>query len=75
VPLFSVAKRTLQFLDMIPHIKFGRSDKRGFTLLELTPHQARATFLALDDVHAADSGIAAIGSYVVDPARPGLLKA
>ncbi|TFW26252.1 alkaline phosphatase [Massilia arenosa] len=67
--------RTEQFLQMNPHIRFGRSDKRGFTLMELTPQSSRATFLGLDDVQRADSGIAAVGAYVVESGRSGLLKA
>jgi alkaline phosphatase D len=64
--------RTLEYVDMNPHIKYGRSDKRGFMLMEVTPAKTTTNFVALDDVHDARSGIATVASFVVNAGRPGL---
>jgi alkaline phosphatase D len=64
--------RTLEYVDMNPHIKYGRSDKRGFMLMEVTPAKTTTHFVGLDDVRDAGSGIATIASFVVNAGRPGL---
>jgi alkaline phosphatase D len=64
--------RTLEYVDMNPHIKYGRSDKRGFMLMEVTPAKTTTHFLGLDDVRDAGSGIATVASFVVNAGRPGL---
>ena len=48
-------KRTQEYVDMNPHIKYGRSDKRGFMLMEVTPAATTTHFLGLDNVHDARS--------------------
>ena len=42
---------------MNPHIQYGRSDKRGFMLLEVTRQRTTTLFQRLDDAHAAGSGV------------------
>jgi alkaline phosphatase D len=64
--------RTLEYIDMNPHIKYGRSDKRGFMLMEVTPAKTTTNFVALDDVRDARSGIATVASFVVNAGQPGL---
>jgi len=63
--------RTQQFVDMNPDLHFGRSDKRGFMLLDLRPEQAAMSFLALDDVHDPQSRIATLASFTVADGKPG----
>jgi alkaline phosphatase D len=65
-------KRTQEFVDMNPHIKYGRSDRRGFMLMEVTPAKTTTHFVGLDDVRDAASGAAAIAGFVVNAERPGL---
>jgi alkaline phosphatase D len=43
-------QRTAQYLAMNPHIKYGRSDRRGYMLLEVTPKETRTRFMGLDEV-------------------------
>ncbi|HZX25772.1 MAG TPA: alkaline phosphatase D family protein [Telluria sp.] len=66
--------RTEQFLQMNPHITFGRSDRRGFTLMEVRPQSSRTMFMALDDVHDAQSGVAVLATHVVEDGRPGAVR-
>ena len=68
-------KRTQEYVDMNPHIRYGRSDKRGFMLMEVTPAKTTTHFVGLDDVRDAASGIATVASFVVNAGRPGLNSA
>ncbi|MFD2367152.1 alkaline phosphatase D family protein [Pseudoduganella sp. GCM10020061] len=63
--------RTEQYVEMNPHVKYGRSDKRGYMLMEITPGETRTIFLGLDDVRDERSGIAALASFRVRDGRPG----
>lgn len=64
--------RTEQYVAQNPHIKFGRSDRRGFVMMEVTPAHTIARFQALDDVRRADSGISTIARFLVEDGRPGI---
>ena len=63
--------RTLQYLDMNPHVKYGRSDKRGFMLMELTPSKTTTMFMGLDDVRDAKSGISKLATFEVADGKAG----
>lgn len=45
--------RTEENVERNPHILYGRSDRRGYMLLDLTPAATQARFMALDDVRDA----------------------
>jgi alkaline phosphatase D len=66
--------RTERMVADNPHIKFGRSDKRGFMLLDVTPQKTTTLFQALDDVHAPHSGLATLASFSVADGRPGIVR-
>jgi alkaline phosphatase D len=65
--------RTDQYVAQNPHIKYGRSDRRGFVMMEVTPARTTARFLGLDDVRRGDSGSSTLASFVVEDGRPGAL--
>lgn len=67
--------RTDQYVAQNPHIKFGRSDRRGFVMMEVTPARTITRFQALDDVRRADSGLSTIARFVVEDGRPGVVPA
>lgn len=67
--------RTDQYVAQNPHIKFGRSDRRGLVMMEVTHTRTTARFQALDDVRRADSGISTIARFVVEDGRPGIVTA
>jgi alkaline phosphatase D len=56
-------------------IKYGRSDKRGYMLLTVTPSDTTAHFLALDNVQDNASAIARAASFVVRSGQAGLIRA
>ncbi|NYE63331.1 alkaline phosphatase D [Duganella sp. 1224] len=66
--------RTEEYVRMNHAIKYGRSDKRGYMLLTITPADTTAHFLALDDVHNSASAIARAAGFVVRNGQPGLRK-
>lgn len=66
--------RTDRYVADNPHIKFGRSDRRGFVVMEVTATQATAHFQALDDVRRADSGLSTLARFVVEDGRPGVVR-
>jgi alkaline phosphatase D len=53
-------------------IKYGRSDKRGFMLLDIGPAKTTAMFQALDDVHDKTSKLGTAASFVVRDGKAGL---
>ena len=64
--------RTDQMVSINHGIKYGRSDKRGFMLLDITPAATTTLFQALDDVHDAGSAINTAARFVVRDGKPGL---
>jgi alkaline phosphatase D len=64
--------RTDQYVAMNPQLKFGRSDKRGFMLLEVQPARTTVLFQALDEVRDRNSGVATLARFQVDSGRAGL---
>lgn len=67
-------EQTEQFLSYNPHIKFGRSDKRGYMLMDITPKQIRSQFMALEDVYNVDSPITPLANFVVEDGRAGVVQ-
>ena len=65
--------RTQQYVDMNPALKFGRSDKRGLMLMQVTPQRTDVQFLALDDVHNPASALAQLAAFAVQSGHPGLV--
>jgi alkaline phosphatase D len=60
-------ERTLAQMANNPHMLYGRSDKRGFMLLEVTPRQTVSRFMALEDVRDAKSAVRELAAFrVVD---------
>ncbi len=67
--------RTDGYLAMNSHLHYGRSDRRGFVMMEVTPNRTTASFQGLDNVMAAESGISTLASFVVEEGRPGAVRA
>jgi alkaline phosphatase D len=67
--------RTERYLAHNPHLQYGRSDRRGFVMMEVTPARTTAMFQGLDDVATADSGISTLASFVVEDGKTGAVRA
>ena len=68
-------QRTQENVERNPHMLYGRSDRRGYMLLQVTPQSTQARFMALDDVHEARSGQAQVAAFVVSDRSPAVRRA
>ena len=67
--------RTQENVERNPHMLYGRSDRRGYMLVELTPQSAQARFMALDDVRDARSGQSQAAAFAVADGSPLIRRA
>ncbi|MBI3229024.1 MAG: alkaline phosphatase D family protein [Burkholderiales bacterium] len=67
--------RTERYMQDNPHTKFGRSDLRGFMLLDITPQQTTNTFVAMEDVTRSDSLAKNLARFVLEDGKIGVHKA
>ncbi|WP_036170746.1 hypothetical protein [Massilia sp. 9096] len=65
-------QRTREYVAMNPHIKYGRSDKRGYMFLEITPRETRARFMGLDEVHDPHTAQRELAAFRVADGKPGV---
>jgi len=65
-------QRTSQYVAMNPHIRFGRSDKRGYILMEITPRETRTRFMGLDEVRDPKTIQRELATFSVKDGRPGV---
>lgn len=66
--------RTQENVERNPHILYGRSDRRGYMLLDVTPDATNARFMALDDVRDARSGQSVLSAFAVQDGRPRIVR-
>ena len=59
-------QRTAQYVAMNPHIKYGRSDKRGYMLMAVTPKETRVQFMGLDEVRDPKTGQRELAAFRVE---------
>jgi alkaline phosphatase D len=67
--------RTQENVERNPHMLYGRSDRRGYMLIDLTPQSAQTRFMALDDVLDAASSQAQAAAFVVREGAPLIRRA
>jgi alkaline phosphatase D len=65
-------QRTSQYVAMNPHIKYGRSDKRGYMLLEVTPKETRSRFMGLDEVRDPNTIQRELAAFRVEDGKAGV---
>jgi alkaline phosphatase D len=65
-------QRTSQYVAMNPHIKFGRSDKRGYMLMEITPQETRTRFMGLDEVRDPKTIQRELAAFRIEDGKPGV---
>jgi alkaline phosphatase D len=64
--------RTDQLVALNPHIKYGRSDRRGYMLLEVTPQETRTRFMGLDDVRDPYTAQRELAAFRVEDGKVGV---
>jgi alkaline phosphatase D len=65
-------QRTAQYVAMNPHIKYGRSDKRGYMLMAITPKETRVQFMGLDEVRDPKTVQRELASFRVVDGKAGI---
>jgi alkaline phosphatase D len=69
---FGLNNATLQKARIFnPHLKYARSDQRGYMSFTLNAQALEARVMALDDPNARDSGVQVVARYAVNPREPG----
>ena len=66
--------RTERVMQDNPHIRFGKSDQRGYTVLEVKGRRATAHLRVIDTVRQRESMLATAASFVVEAGRPGVQR-
>lgn len=66
--------RTDLYVAHNPHIKYGRSDRRGYMLIALTPTRLQASYMGLEDVRSPDSPVETLASFQVVAGKAGLTR-
>jgi len=64
--------RTAQQVALNPHIQYGRSDRRGYMLLEVTPQETRTRFMGLDEVRDARTAQRMLAAFRVVDGKVGV---
>ena len=54
-----------------PHIKFGKSDQRGYTVLEVDGLRATAHLRVIDNARVLESTVSTAASFGVESGHPG----
>ena len=62
---------TERVMSYNPHMRFGKSDQRGYTLLALQGGRATAHMRVVSDARKPDNTVATAASFVVESRRPG----
>jgi alkaline phosphatase D len=65
-------QRTDDHVALNPHIRYGRSDRRGYMLMEVRPKETRTWFMGLDDVRDAQSGQRVLAAFRVGDGKVGV---
>jgi alkaline phosphatase D len=65
-------QRTSQYVAMNPHIRYGRSDRRGYMLMELTPKETRTRFMGLDEVRDPGTVQRELAAFRVKDGKAGV---
>lgn len=63
--------RTIEHVSHNPHMKYGRSDKRGYMLMEIAPKRTVTHFMGLDDVRDPMSKAHMLASFRVRDGKVG----
>jgi alkaline phosphatase D len=65
-------ERITAALPWNPHLRYGRSDQRGYMRFSLDARQLQVQLRVLDDVRQPDSAIRTAARFVVEAASPGV---
>jgi alkaline phosphatase D len=58
-----------------PHIKFGKSDQRGYTVVEVGSQQTLVTLRVIDNARIPQSRVETASAFVIERKQPGIQAA
>jgi alkaline phosphatase D len=58
-----------------PHMKFGKSDQRGYATLEVGHRHTQVTLRVIDNARIENPLVSTAGKFVIDRKRPGIQRA
>ena len=56
-----------------PHLRYGRADKRGYGVLDVTPDRCAVEFRAVDDEKSRNSATGTLARFTVASGAPGVV--
>lgn len=62
---------TERIMSYNPHIKFGKSDQRGYTVLEVEGARMTAHMRVIDNARVVESTLSTAASFTVEAGKPG----
>jgi alkaline phosphatase D len=62
---------TERIMSHNPHIKFGKSDQRGYTVLEVDGPRATAHLRVIDNARLLESTLSTVASFGIEAGKPG----
>ena len=62
---------TERIMGYNPHIKYGKSDQRGYTVLEVNGPSATAHLRVIDNARMLESTLSTAASFVIEAGKPG----
>jgi alkaline phosphatase D len=68
-------ERVTEALRHNPHIRYGRSDQRGYVACRLDADALHASLMVVDKPDDPDSRVGVAAQFVIDPRRPGATAA
>jgi alkaline phosphatase D len=68
-------ERTDQIVRQIEHYRYGRSDRRGYTLIDMDANKASVQLRAIVDAYDQNTAVETLASFVVPRGKPGIQKA
>ena len=63
--------RTERVMRDNPHVRYGKSDQRGYTVVQVKGKQATAHLRVIDNARVAQTVLSTAASFVVEAGRPG----
>ena len=62
---------TERIMSYNPHINFGKSDQRGYTVLQVDGRRATAHLRVIDNARVIDSSVSTAASFTIEAGKPG----
>jgi alkaline phosphatase D len=65
---------TERVLQNNPHIKFGKSDQRGYTVLQVDASAVTVRLRVVDNARVQETAVSTAANFLVEAGRPGAQK-